>query len=311
MLTITSWRDKNPSAEKAEEEKFENRFLPELRKLYIGGTDIAALLRMHPYRKKYRVWLEKTGRMDPDNLDDNEAVFWGNVLEDIIAARYSEVSGNNVRNVNRTLVHPKYDFLRGHIDRKLEGKNAGLEVKTVGLRSAYLWGDQYTDEIPLHYELQVLHYMAITGYDYFDIAALFFGQEMRIYHVERKNNLERIKELEETAREFWEKHVLTDIPPVPESTEETSMAYPEANRGEVAALNFGQEHLVSDVHNLAEDMEIVKGKLDSAKTELQNTMGDAEVLENSRGYEVATWKNSSRGGKTFRTFRMKRRRDDE
>jgi len=297
--------------EKAEEEKFENRFLPELRKLYIGGTDIAALLRMHPYKKKYRVWQEKTGRMDPENLDENEAVFWGRELEDIIAARYSEVSGNKVRNVNRTLVHPKYDFLRGHIDRKLEGKNAGLEVKTVGLRSAYLWGDQFTDEIPLHYELQVLHYIAITGFDYFDIAALFFGQEMRIYHVEKKNNLERIKDLENTARNFWKKHVLTDIPPVPESTEETSMAYPEADRGEVATLPLGQEHLVSDVHNLAEDLELVKGKLDSAKTELQNTMGKAEVLENSRGYEVATWKNSSRNGKTFRTFRMKRRREDD
>ena len=298
------------TTEKAEEEKFENRFLPELRKLYIGGTDIAAILRMHPYRKKYRVWLEKTGRLDPEDLSDNEAVFWGSFLEDKIAERYAEITGYKVRNVNRTLVHPKYDFLRGHIDRKLAGENAGLEVKTVGLRSAYLWGEPGTDEIPLHYEIQVLHYIAITGYDYFDIAALFFGQEMRIYRVYRRNNLERIKELEETARNFWEKHVITGIPPVPESTEETSMAYPEANRGEVATLNFGQEHLVSKVYDLTEHLETVKAELDSAKTEIQNTMGDAEVLENSSGYEVATWKNSSRNGKTFRTFRMKRRREE-
>ena len=302
MLMITT--------KKTEQENFKNRFCPEVRKLFIGGTDIAAILRMHPYRKKYRVWLEKTGRLDPEDLSDNEAVFWGSFLEDKIAERYAEITGYKVRNVNRTLVHPKYDFLRGHIDRKLAGENAGLEVKTVGLRSAYLWGDQFTDEIPLHYELQVLHYIAITGYDYFDIAALFFGQEMRIYHVEKKNNLERIKDLENTARNFWKKHVLTDIPPVPESTEETSMAYPEADRGEVATLPLGQEHLVSDVHNLAEDLELVKGKLDSAKTELQNTMGDAEVLENLNGYEVATWRNSSRNGKIFRTFRMKRRREE-
>ena len=77
MLMITT--------KKTEQENFKNRFCPEVRKLFIGGTDIAALLRMHPYRKKYRVWLEKTGRMDPDNLDDNEAVFWGSFLEDKIA----------------------------------------------------------------------------------------------------------------------------------------------------------------------------------------------------------------------------------
>jgi putative phage-type endonuclease len=293
------------------EENFENRFTPEVRKLFIGGTDIAAILKMHPFRKKYRVWQEKTGRRDPENLEDNEAVFWGSFLEDKIADRYAVISGNKVRNVNRTLIHPKYDFLRGHIDRKIVGQDAGLEVKTVGLRSAYLWGEPGTDEIPLHYEIQILHYIAITGYHYFDIAALFFGQEMRIYHVSRKNNLGRIKQLEDAAREFWESHVLTDIPPIPESTEETSMAYPEADRGKVATLTHGQEHLVSDVHNLSEDMETLKAKLDSAKTIIQNTMGDAEVLDNLNGYEVATWKNSSRNGKTFRTFRMKRRRDDE
>ena len=290
--------------------KFQKRFEPELRQLYLGGTDIAAILNLHPYKKKYEVFLEKIGKKDPADLSENEAVYWGKVLENLIAERYSEVSGNKVRNVNRTLIHPKYNFLRGHIDRKLEGKNAGLEVKTVGLRSAHLWGDEYTDEIPVHYELQVLHYMAITGFDYFDIAALFFGQEMRIFTVRRNRNLERIKELEEKANEFWQQHVLTKIPPMPGSTIETAMAFPEAYRGEVATLTPMQDHFIIDAHILSDDLAIVQDKLDSAKTKIQNLMGSAEALENSRGYEVATWKNSSRNGKTFRTFRMKRRRED-
>jgi len=290
---------------------FKNRFDPELRQEYLGGTDLAAVLNMNPYRKRYQVWKEKTGRMDPENLDDNEAVYWGKALESKIAERYVEVSGNKVRNVNRTLVHPKYDFMRGHIDRKLEKENAGLEVKTVGLRSAHLWGEQYSDEIPVHYEIQVLHYLAITGFDYFDIAALFFGQEMRIFTVRRNRNLERIKELEEKAREFWEQHVLTGIPPLPGSTIETAMAFPEAYRGEVATLTPMQDHFIIDAHILSDDLAIVQDKLDSAKTKIQNLMGSAEALENSRGYEVATWKNSSRNGKTFRIFRMKRRREND
>ena len=64
------------------------------------------------------------------------------------------------------------------------------------------------------------------------------------------------------------------------------------------------------MHNLTEDLAIAKDKLDSAKTKIQNEMGNAEALENSRGYEVATWKNSARNGNTFRTFRMKRRREE-
>ena len=291
-------------------EAFRNRFVPKVRMEYIGGTDTAAILNMHPFKKRYEVWLEKMGKIDPVDLTGNEAVYWGSVLEDIIAQRYVEVSGNNVRNVNRTLVHPKYDFMRGHIDRKLEAKNAGLEVKTVGLRSSHLWGDEYTDEIPTHYELQILHYIAITGYDYFDIAALFHGQEMRVFTVYRKKNLERIKELEEKVNEFWTHHVLSGIPPMPGSTIEAAMAYPEAHRGEVATLTPTQDHLVTNAHNLSEDLSDLQAKLDTAKTNIQNAMGDAEALDNSRGYEVATWKNSSRNGKTFRTFRMKRRREE-
>jgi len=293
-----------------DKENFVNRFVPSVRKLYVGGTDTAAILGMHPFRKRYQVWLEKTGKRDPDNLEDNEPVYWGNHLEDPIAERYSEVSGLFVRRVNCTLVHPKYNYMRGHIDRKIVGRKAGLEVKTVGLRSAHLWGDEYTDEIPLHYEIQVLHYLAVTGYDYFDIAALFYGQEMRVFTVTRQQNLGRIKQIEEAVQDFWENNVLKDIPPIPESTEETSMAYPEAYRGEVATLKPGQDSLVSEVHNLTEDLALVKDKLDSAKTKIQNEMGNAEALENSRGFEVATWKNSSRNGNTFRTFRMKRRREE-
>ena len=33
----------------SKEENFQNRFDPEVRKLFIGGTDIAAILKMHPY----------------------------------------------------------------------------------------------------------------------------------------------------------------------------------------------------------------------------------------------------------------------
>ena len=56
---------------------FHNRFVPSVRMEYIGGTDTAAILNMHPFKKRYEVWLEKLGKIDPVDLTGNEAVYWG------------------------------------------------------------------------------------------------------------------------------------------------------------------------------------------------------------------------------------------
>ena len=306
---------------------------PELRQLYLGGIDAGKLMRVNRYEngKPYHVYQEKTGKILPPNLDDNDAVEMGKRLEPFVADVYVERTGNKVRRINRTLVHPEHDFIRGHIDRKLENKNAGLEVKTVGLRTAYEWGLEGTDQIPLNYLYQVLHYIAITGYDYFDIAALFYGQEFRLYKVRREDHEEKIAELIERERKFWEEHIEPDIPPMPESGDEAIAAYPDSEPGETAYLDDSKKYLVTVCHNLTEEIKEKKDKLDEVQTELKNEMGEAESLEDSSGFQVCTWKSSSstrldtkRALKerpelidefpaisTMRTFRLKRRRDED
>ena len=306
---------------------------PELRQLYLGGIDAGKLMRVNGYKngKPYHVYQEKTGKILPPNLEDNDAVEMGRRLEPFVADVYVERTGNKVRRINRTLVHPEHDFIRGHIDRKLENKNAGLEVKTVGLRTAYEWGLEGTDQIPLNYLYQVLHYIAITGYDYFDIAALFYGQEFRLYKVRREDHEEKIAELIERERKFWEEHIEPDIPPMPESGDEAIAAYPDSEPGETAYLDDSKKYLVTVCHNLTEEIKEKKDKLDEVQTELKNEMGEAESLEDSSGFQVCTWKSSSstrldtkRALKerpelidefpaisTMRTFRLKRRRDED
>jgi len=71
----------------------------------IGGSDAGAILGVNPYRTPLQVWLEKTGKAEPDDLSDNEAVTWGNVLEDTIAREYSRRTGHRVQRRNATLTH--------------------------------------------------------------------------------------------------------------------------------------------------------------------------------------------------------------
>ncbi|MAL34750.1 MAG: alkaline phosphatase, partial [Pseudomonas sp.] len=73
----------------------------EVRKRGIGSSDAAAAVGLNPYKSQLELWLEKTGRdtglpkTDPD--DDESPMYWGNVLEPIVAWHYGKRTGNKVR----------------------------------------------------------------------------------------------------------------------------------------------------------------------------------------------------------------------
>jgi len=99
----------------------------------IGGSDAAAAIGINPYRTPVDVWMEKTGRSDRPDLSDNQAVHFGNVLEDIVAKEYQRRTGRKVANVNRTLYHHEDRCILAHIDRRVVGDRSRiLECKTAG-----------------------------------------------------------------------------------------------------------------------------------------------------------------------------------
>jgi len=151
----------------------------------IGGSDAGAVLGLSPYKTPLDIYLEKTGEIEPPNLSDKEAVRWGNILEDVIAEEFTARTGIKTRRVNRLMQHPVHHFMTAHIDRKIEGKPEGLEIKTAGFFLGNQYGEEGTDQIPDHYLAQVLHYLAVTGYERFHVAALIGGQRLWIGCVER------------------------------------------------------------------------------------------------------------------------------
>ena len=83
----------------------------------LGGSDIAAILGVSPYKTAVDVWLEKTGRAVNDNIGNENAVYWGNVLEDVVAKEYSKRNGVKIQRVNRTIRHSDKPFMLANIDR--------------------------------------------------------------------------------------------------------------------------------------------------------------------------------------------------
>lgn len=178
------------------------------RKTGIGGSDIGAILGENEHKLAYEVYLDKVEENEVEI--SNEAIVWGKLLEDPIAVRYQELTGRQIF-VTGLFRHKEYPFLIAHPDRIIPQEKMGLEIKTAGYHSRALWGEDRTQQIPLHYYLQIAHYMFVLDYDRWDIAVLIGGQELRIYTFERSKEADDI--ILEASKDFWENHVLKKIPP--------------------------------------------------------------------------------------------------
>ena len=56
-----------------------------LRAMHLGGSDVAALFGLSPYTSKWQLWMEKAGKLAPEDLSGNMAVQAGKFLEAGIA----------------------------------------------------------------------------------------------------------------------------------------------------------------------------------------------------------------------------------
>lgn len=174
------------------------------RRTGIGGSDAAATVGLDPWKTAFDVYLEKTGQIAPENLDEVERVRFGKIMEAPIADEYARRYGVKVRRRNQILRHPKYPWMLANVDRLIDGQRRGLEIKTVDLL-AYRngeWGAEGTDEVPEHYLLQCKHYMLVTGYEQWHLAACVGGNRLVVYEINRDPELDEM--LIEGESAFWD-----------------------------------------------------------------------------------------------------------
>ena len=81
-----------------------------LRNIGIGGSDAAIIAGMNRWKSPFRLWQEKTGQVEPEDLSDNEYIYWGNVHEAAVATRFTELTGLKVKKCG-TLQSLDYPFV--------------------------------------------------------------------------------------------------------------------------------------------------------------------------------------------------------
>lgn len=254
------------------------------RRLGIGGSDASAVAGLNRWRSPVQVWLEKTGQIE--DTGDSEAMYWGRVLEDVVAREFSKRTGKKVRRRNAILRHPEHQFMIANVDRMVVGENAGLECKTTSEWRRVEWADE---EIPDEYIIQCQHYMAVTGYEKWYIAVLIGGNKFLWQEVKRDEEI--IDYLIQIEGDFW-RLVETNTPPPMDGTESSSQAlkllYPESRAGKVIELPTEAEELVSEWDAVKAMIAGYEEKLAAIENQLKAMLGEAE--SGTVGDKLVSWK---------------------
>lgn len=279
----------------------------EWRRQHVGASEAAAVCGLSPYSTALAVWLDKVQPVEP--TEPTERQRWGLLLEPAIAQGYELQTGHKLMVPDRA-VHPKYPFMAATGDRYADDGYDGrlVQIKNVG-RDDGQWGEPGSDEIPRHYLLQCQHEMSVYGVDRCDLAALFGGNELRIYAIRYDPQL--AEDLAGILGSFWGL-VESRTPPEPDWLHPTTPALIDRLHRPRAGVEV---ELSEDLLGYVQDYEIhgrhIKN-LDRAraadKARLIAAMGDAQRAR-CAGYTLSRTERERRGyevkATTYTDFRVK------
>lgn len=275
----------------------------DVRKQGIGASDAAAAIGISPYQSPLELWMIKTGRdgemPKPGPDDDASPMYWGNILEPIVAQHYTRRTGNKVRKVNAVLQHadPDKAWMLANLDYAV---TSNPDVQILECKTAGEWGSKlWRDGVPAYVECQVQHQLAVTGRHAADVCVLLCGQEIRIYRIERDDAL--IEKLIELERQFWH-CVETDTPPKADGSESSGKAlkylYPQ-DTGDTLDLTSDPRlcQVFTELLVAREDLARAQQIEDERKQAIQQRMGDASKIIFPDA--VVTWKRNKAGSRRF------------
>lgn len=280
----------------------------------VGGSDMGTILGLNPYSTPYDLWLEKTGRQQPEDISGKWAIVKGNALEVELRRRFRQlhpefqvIDGTDISLVSDA--HPvMHASLDGFIYDEASDSWGILEIKTANANRGRT--DWHNDEgeliAPDYYMAQVTHYMAVTGfrwgYFYADIG------EAEPVEVRFERDEDDIHAVIKAAEDFWGFVARDEMPAL--TGVDVAKAYPEPSEGiEDMSDSTDLRELMADYRQVTSDLNALKQRKEELRDCILTYIGDHEGVR--CGNMQATYKHSTRKGYTRvvqpwegRTFRF-------
>ena len=189
----------------------------EWRRKGIGGSDASIVLGISPFATARDLYFDKLGVVS--YKDDNSnwvALQIGHLLEDLVAEIFHKKTGFPIYQIKKMFYHPLYPYMLADVDYFVtlpSRETAILEIKTTNYNGKDAWWMDGKETVPVNYEAQGRHYMAVTNLNHVFYCCLYGNSEdnVIIRHIERDAAYE--EELTALEGIFWNENVLKKIPP--------------------------------------------------------------------------------------------------
>lgn len=281
----------------------------ERRRQHVGASEAAAVCGLSPYATALSVWLDKVCPSDTP-AEPTERMRWGLLLEPAIARGYELATGRTLV-PSKHYVHGDHPFMAASPDREVSDDNVIVQLKNVGRPDAAEWGEPGTDEIPRHYLLQCQQEMECAQADFCDVAALFGGNELRIYRI--RHDVRIIDDLVLILGEFW-RLVEARTPPEPDWLHPTTPALldrlhrPRDGVEVELEADVGHERTIDAYLAAGEAIRRLEASRQEHKAHLIHAMGDASRAR-CGGYTLSRREIARKGytveAGTYTDFRVK------
>ena len=190
----------------------------EHRKHYIGGSDASSILGLNGWKSNVDLWLEKTGRIIPEDISSKPYVQFGisaePIIRELFKLNYPQYKMDYVENWSH--VNDSFPWAAASLDGELTeittGRKGIWECKTTEIVSS-MSKEKWSDKIPDSYYCQILHYFLVReDCEFAHLTALLtwkfedkeIYQQLRNYHIERSDVEADIEFLKNAEMDFWQ-----------------------------------------------------------------------------------------------------------
>lgn len=276
-----------------------------LRRQGCGGSEVAAVVGLDPYRTDFDVAVAKLQGFEAAATPEMER---GSFLEPALAALYAHRTGALLAETG-TLVHPTMPHVLCTPDRlaTLDGRTYDLSIKAPTGRLRSMWGEPGSDEVPMGYLFQLQWELFVLGaHGMVDPAgehhlAADLDGDLRVFTI--KGDPELQLELVARVSHWWQRHIVAGVLPEvgasASSDEWLKWRFP-ANHGPSKEADLAGEVLALELRAAEEERDEAKDRFDELANRVRLLIGDGDGLRGAFGR--ITWRADKNGKRTLRTY---------
>lgn len=269
------------------------------RSTYLGGSDIAGILGLSPWRTALDVYLDKVEGPRPSDPAKEKIFRRGNRMEPYILDLLIEEHGIEIVNRGQRYRDKTHSFIAAEIDAEAAtGEN--IEAKSANQFAAKNWGTEHTDEIPVYYTAQAMHGMMVREAPATIFPVLIGSDDFRVYRVERDE--EAIAAIREKEVEFWDRVQRRD-PPAPATVSDIERLFAR-DSGEAIQASDEIVEVFNALKALKAQAKMLDSDIEDAALKIQLFLGEAAILKFG-AQQLCSWKTQTADRFDITAFRTK------